>query len=61
MEKMKILVKDSRVEQVKFVEGRPCHFKFFKGCFPQIILGPFLNTLTHIFNILQTDNAVFDF
>ena len=24
------------------------HFKFFKCCFPQILLGPFLNTLTQI-------------
>ena len=23
---------------------RPCHIKFFKGCLPQILLGPFLNT-----------------
>ena len=23
------------------------HFKFFKGCLPQILLGPFLNSLTH--------------
>ena len=22
------------------------HFKFFKGCFPQVLLGPFWNTLT---------------
>ena len=22
--------------------------KFFKGCPPQILLGPFLNTLSHI-------------
>ena len=29
--------------------GRPHHFKFFKGCHPQILVGPFLNTLTHIF------------
>ena len=28
--------------------GRPYHFKFFKGCLPQILLGPFLNTLTQI-------------
>ena len=27
--------------------GRPYHFKFFKSCPPQILLGPFLNTLTH--------------
>ena len=26
------------------------HFKYFKGCLPQILLGPFLNTLTHIFH-----------
>ena len=24
------------------------NFKFFKGCLPQILLGPFLNTLTHM-------------
>ena len=34
-----------RIDQVKFVEGRPYHFK---GCLPQILLGPFLNTLTHL-------------
>ena len=28
--------------------GRPYPFKFFKGCLPQILLGPFLNTLSHI-------------
>ena len=28
--------------------GRPYLFKFFKGCLPQILLGPFLNTLCHI-------------
>ena len=27
---------------------RPYHFKIFKGCLPQILLGPFLNTLTNI-------------
>ena len=27
---------------------RPYHFRFFKGCYPQILLGPFLNTLTHL-------------
>ena len=25
----------------------PYHFKLFKGCLPQVLLGPFLNTLTH--------------
>ena len=28
-------------------------FKFFKGCLPQILLGPFLNTLSHIKYVIQ--------
>ena len=28
--------------------GRPYHFKCFTACLPQILLGPFLNTFTHI-------------
>ena len=28
--------------------SRPHHFKFFKGCLPSTLLGPFMNTLTHI-------------
>ena len=28
---------------------RPYHFKFFKGCLPQVLFGPFLNTLPHLF------------
>ena len=27
---------------------RPYPFKIFKGCLPQILLGPFLSTLSHI-------------
>ena len=51
----------SRMEQVKVVEdslykvwsdivclGRSYHFKIFKGSLTQILLGPFLNTLTHL-------------
>ena len=53
------------MDQVKFVEdilykiwrdmvrlslSRPYHFKFLKGCLPQILLCPFLNTLSHIFD-----------
>ena len=30
------------------MDQTPYHFKFFKGCLPQILLGPFLNTLTQI-------------
>ena len=28
--------------------GRAYYFKVFKGCLPQILLGPLLNTLTHM-------------
>ena len=28
---------------------RPYHFRFFKGCLPQLSLGPFWNTLSHIY------------
>ena len=28
--------------------GRSYHFKFFKVCFSQILLGPFWNTLIHL-------------
>ena len=35
------------------VLGRPDHFKVFKGCLPQILLGSFLNTLTHIILLLR--------
>ena len=28
--------------------GRPYHFTLVKGGFPQILLGPFLNTLSHL-------------
>ena len=27
--------------------SRQNHFNFFKGCLPQVSLGPFLNTLSH--------------
>ena len=43
--------KYSRVDQVKFVEdslSRPYPFNFFKGYLPQILLGPLLNTLSHL-------------
>ena len=43
--------KYSRIDQVKFVEGslsRPYPLKIFKGCLPQILLGPFFNILSYI-------------
>ena len=33
--------------------SRPYHLKFFKGCLTQILLGPFLNTLSHVSPTLQ--------
>ena len=30
--------------------GRPYYFKYFKGSLPQILLGQFLSTLTHMFS-----------
>ena len=33
--------------------SRPYCVKFFKGCLPQLLLGPFLNTLSHLFTSLR--------
>ena len=33
--------------------GKPYRFKFFKGCLPQILVGPFLNTLLDPYNIFD--------
>ena len=35
--------KYSRMDQVI---SRPYHLKFFKGCLPKVLLGPFLNAFT---------------
>ena len=42
--------KYSRMDKVKADHSlkRPYTFKVFKGCLPQILLGPFLNTLSQI-------------
>ena len=37
--------------------GKPYQFNFLKGCVPQIILGPFLNTLTQMKNKYPARNA----
>ena len=34
--------------------SRPYHFKFCKGCFPQISLGPLLNTFPHFYFETET-------
>ena len=38
--------------------SRPYPFKIFKGCFPQFLLGPLLNTLSHI--LLDEENRDWD-
>ena len=39
--------------------GTPYHFKFFKGYLPQILIGPFLNTLSHMsFDFAYEANVV---
>ena len=53
--------KYSKMHQVKFVEDSllkiwsdmVCPLQIFKGCLPQILLGPFLNTLPHIWHHSQ--------
>ena len=65
--------KYSSLDQVKFIEdnlyeiwrdmvclSRLYSFKFFKGSLSQILLGPFLNTLSHLmYNSLDTDMKIF--
>ena len=34
--------------------SRPYPFNFYRGCFPQILLGPFWNTLSHFVTIFLT-------
>ena len=37
----------------------PYHFKFFKGCRPQILPGPFLNTLSLLFVAIRITFGAF--
>ena len=37
-----------RMDQKKNCLSRPYHFRFFKGCLPQILLGPSLDTLSQM-------------
>ena len=37
--------------------SRPYHFKFFKGCLLQILLGPLLNTFFHLNKKLSNTEA----
>ena len=37
---------------------RPYHSKFFKGCLPQILLHPFLNSLTRMIYWLHVGSQV---
>ena len=44
---VKVLKNESSNTQAD--SSKSYHFTFFKGCLPQILLGPFLNTLTHLY------------
>ena len=37
--------------------GRQYHFKFFDDCLPQILLGPFLNTLSQMFSLQKKQHS----
>ena len=37
--------------------GRPYPFKYFKGCLPLILLGPLLNTSSHLYNLKHVENT----
>ena len=37
--------------------GRSYHFRFLKGCIPQILFGPFLNTLSQM--LVNVENVLF--
>ena len=65
-----IWAKYLRMGKIKFVEdslqkiwsnmvclGRSHHFKFFKGCLSHILLGPFLNTLSRIWDMIQNQDT----
>ena len=41
--------KYSRMDQVKF----------FKGCLPQVLLGPFLNTLSHLLFDMNSEKSAY--
>ena len=52
---VKVLKNESSNTQAD--SSKSYHFTFFKGCLPQILLGPFLNTLTHLY---QASTSQFD-
>ena len=37
--------------------SRPYSFKFFKGCYSQILFGPFLNILSQIYQDTSNNKA----
>ena len=41
-----------KIQSDRVCLDRPYHFKFFKGCLPQILLGPFWYNMTHMTMIL---------
>ena len=50
LENLRIEVNDTSIQEwtSEICGRRLYHFKFFKGCFPQVLLSPFLNTLSQM-------------
>ena len=44
-----------KLERVWSALARPYRFEFFKGFDPQVLIGPFLNTLSHLLNLLACE------
>ena len=42
------------LKNLKVCLNRSYPFKFFEGCLPQVLLGPFLNTLSNIKRVYAT-------
>ena len=50
-------------QPLKYLKGygllrRPYPLKFFKGCLPRILLGPFFNTLSHMYQLIAASKPV---
>ena len=54
-----VRIETRRLFETKY--SRMDQVKFFKVCLPQILLGPFLNTLTHILEELISREKVKQF
>ena len=54
MDEVKFVKDNLEKIEVIWSASRPYHFKFFKGCLPQILLRPFLDTVSSILAVAMT-------